>query len=504
MSGNVIEQSGSGDILINNTVFKDNSIVDSTSVYGVIYISSGSGNLVIEDSKFINNTARQGVIKGNNNYNINVKGTEFINNTDTVSYGGAIYAYGDTLDVTGSTFINNKAERDGGAIYVGPRTTATVDKSIFINNTAGTTSEGDAIYNGNKLSVNNSVLLTNASHHLIYNDGEDNVVYAQNNWWGTNTTPKDLVASGTYEDDYDDEYPCGEVDVSNWVTMDASFTPSDAHAGAEVTVTATFSNANLPDGINVTFTSTSGLNTVVSTISGEASTTYTIDATDESITATSGNVAIEMPIAQLNNIVTNDTFYNFFDDSGILLDTVTLDELIFQGEFSDLAAGYVIITKPINITGDNAVLNDLGIVVSSSDVSLSNLTLKANTALGDLVNVVESNVNLTNMNITYIVGNEAARAVSIIGANNVNANNLNITFESHVTDSGTDACAINIEKSENVTVTGSEINSSLPALCVNYDVVTTEFMGLDLVNPIRIMESRKVNITKNTILTCVL
>ena len=500
-SGNVIEQSASGDILINNTLFKDNSVVDTTSVYAVVYISSGSGTLTIEDSKFINNTARQGVIKGNNNYNINVKGTEFINNTDTVSYGGAIYAYGDTLDVTGSTFINNKAYRDGGAIYVGWRTTATVDKSIFINNTAGTGSEGDAIYNGNKLSVNNSVLLTNAAHHLIYNDGDDNVVNAQNNWWGTNDDPKDLVASGTYEDDWEEEQPCGEVDVSNWATMDASFTPADAQSGDEVTVTATFSNANLPDGIEVTFTSTSGLNTVVSTVDGQASTTYTIAETDKAINATSGDAVVEMPIVDpfATNIVTQDNFYNFFDDAGILKDTVPFDELIFKGSFSDLAAGYVILTKPVAITGDEAVLNNMGIVVSSQDVSLTNLTFTADTALGDLVYVEESNVNLTNLNITYIVDDEAARAISIMGASDVNVNNANITFESHVTDSSVDACAINIEDAENVIVDGGEINSSLPALLVNYNDYSTQFMGLNQANPVRIVGSTKVNITNNII-----
>ena len=501
MSGNVIRQDGSGDIIITNTTFKDNSIVDTTSVYGVIYLSSGSGTLTIEDSKFINNTARQGVIKGSNNYNIAVSGSEFINNTDEVSYGGAIYATGSTLTVSDSKFINNKANRDGGAIYVGSRTTATVDKSVFINNAAGTTSEGDAIYNGNKLSVSNSVLLTNAAHHLIYNDGEDNVVNAQNNWWGTNDDPSNLVASGTYEDYYDEEQPCGEVDVSNWATMDASFTPDDAQAGDEVTVTAVFSNANLPDGIEVTFTSTSGLNTVVSTVGAQASTTYTIAANDEAITATSSDAVIEMPIASpaLENIVTQDNFYTFFDDNGILLDTVGFDELIFQGSFSDLAAGYVILTKPITITGDNAVLNNMGIVVSASDVTLNDLTLIANTSLGDLVYVEGSNVNLNNLDITYTVGDESARAISIIKSTDVNVNNATIAFESHLTDSANDGCAINIEESQKVVVNGSEINSRLPALYVNYEAVTTQFMGLDKVNPIRIVQSNNVEITKNII-----
>ena len=502
-SGNVIEHSASGDILIKNTLFENNVVTDSSSVYGVLYISSGSGNLVVEDSQFINNTARQGVLIGNYNYNIDVKGSAFINNTNTVSSGGAIRTQGGTLTVSDSKFINNKAAKDGGAISVGYRTTAVVDKSVFVNNIANTMGDdyyGDAIYNGNKLTVNNCVLLTNAKNYIIYNDGEDNVVNAQNNWWGTNDNPENLVASGTYEDDDWEEQDCAEVDVSNWVTMDASFVPDDAQAGDGVTVVATFSNPNLPDGIRVTFTSTSGLNTVVSTVGGKASTTYTIDATDDAINATSRNAVIEMPIVgPALNVVTQDNFYSFFDNSGIILDTVEFDELVFKGNFSDLAAGYVIITKPITITGNNAVLNNMGIVVSSDDVTLNDLTFNADTSLGDLVYVENSNVKLNNLDITYTVGDESARALSLSGAKYVTVNNARITFESHVTDSANDGCAINIEESENVIVNGSLIYSSLPALYVDYMAATTQFMGLDKVNPIRVVGSNKVEITNNLI-----
>ena len=35
-------------------------------------------------------------------------------------------------------------------------------------------------------------------------------------------------------------------------------------------------------------------------------------------------------------VVTQDSFYNYFDDEGNLLNNVTADELILRGEFSDL------------------------------------------------------------------------------------------------------------------------------------------------------------------------
>ena len=509
MSGDVIQQTGNGDILINNTVFKDNSIVDSTSVMAVINLNSNSGNLVIENSKFINNTARQGVIKGNYNYNIDVKGTEFIDNTNTVSYGGAIYTSGGTLDISDCVFINNKAARSGGAIYVGYRTTAVVDKCIFINNTANTMNDdyyGDAIYDGNKLTVNNSVLLTNSNNGLIYSDGENNVPYAQNCWWGTNDDPSSLNGVGYYEDDDWEEYDCPPVDVSNWVTMDASFTPADAQAGDEVTVTAVFSNANLPDGIEVTFTSTSGLNTVVSTVDGQASTTYTIDANDEAITATSGNATIEMPISSgfTTNIVTNDTFYNFFDESGMLKDEVPYDELIFQGPFSDLAAGYVIITKPVIITGDEAVLNNMGIVITSENVAIDNLTLTATTSLGDLIYVGASNVDLTNLIISYIVDDGSANVINVAGTEDesitdVNILNNSIYFESHATSDEGLVTVINLDNVKDVIVDGNNITADYPSLYVATYDMDYFMMGLCYVNPIRVYESHNVELTNNNI-----
>ena len=300
MSGDVIRQEANGDILIENSVFEDNVATDN-SAYGVININSGSGKLVIEDSKFINNNTRQGVIKGNNKYNIDIKGTEFTDNTNAAAFGGAIYTSGVKLDITDCVFDNNKAYKSGGAIYVGRPTTATVDKCIFIDNTANTIPNGvyygDAIYNENKLTITNSAFLGDYNNFMIYNKGEDNVV-AQNCWWGTNEDPSSMNGAGSYEDDYGDEYNCPPVDVSNWATMDASFTPADAQAGEEVTVTAVFSNENLPGGIPVTFASTSGnLNIVVSTVGAQASTTYTIGANDEAITATSGDATIEMLIA---------------------------------------------------------------------------------------------------------------------------------------------------------------------------------------------------------------
>lgn len=515
-AGDVIHQSANGEILlIQNSVFKDN-IATNTSDIAVINLGTAAGNLVIEDSKFINNTARQGVIKGNYNYNIEVTGTEFSDNTNTVSYGGAIYTSAGTLDITDCVFANNKAARSGGAIYVGYRSTATIDKSIFVNNTANTMNDeyyGDAIYDGNKLTVSNSVLLTNSNNYLIYSDGEDNVPLAQNCWWGTNDDPSSLNGAGTYEDDWGDEHDCPAVDVSNWVTMEAAFTPADAQAGDEVTVTATFTNDELPDGIEVEFTSTSGnLNTVVLTEDAQASTTYTIDETDAAITATSGSAVVEMPIVDpfATNIVTQDNFYDFFDEYGNLLDVVPFDELIFQGEFSNLVP-YITLDRAITITGDtdadtgdkNSVLNDMGFIIADSEVTLDNLTLVANSDLGNLIDIAGENVVISNNDITYVVS-DPANAINVYsGANGVQILNNTINFTStvdHYTlDDVTNAICVNSgdDPVTGLVINGNEITAVIPALMIDYNEIEYNVIGLSAVNGVRINGAEDFEFTNN-------
>ena len=319
--GDVIQTSGDATIIINNTLFKDNDVTASTSDYGILYVSSGRSNVIVENSKFYNNKARQGIVIGSNDANITVKGSEFINNTNTVSYGGAIRASA-KLDVTESIFINNKANRDGGAIYIGWRGDATITKSEFINNSAGGNSyHGDAIYNGNKATVNYCILLTNASNYLIYNDGEDNVVNAQYNWWGTNDNPKSLNGYGTYEDDYGyDEIDCAEVDCSNWIVMNVAAETSDVKAGAEVPIAVDFNhyldNATgevkdladkLAQELTVDFSTITGSldKNAVETVDLVAQATYTAVEGDNKVTVKSGDAEVNIEFNAVKSIPTS-------------------------------------------------------------------------------------------------------------------------------------------------------------------------------------------------------
>ena len=65
------------------------------------------------------------------------------------------------------------------------------------------------------------------------------------------------------------------------------------------------------------------------------------------------------------NVVTNDTFFYYFDGTGALLDNVTSDELIFEGDFSDVGVNYIIIDTPIKVlTSSNNVKSSIFLFLS--------------------------------------------------------------------------------------------------------------------------------------------
>jgi hypothetical protein len=221
---------------------------------------------------------------------------------------------------------------------------------------------------------------------------------------------------------------------------------------------------------------------------------------DETISAENGEND-DAIIGDGENIVTNETFYNYFDEDGFLKDSVTANELVFKGNFSDVSM-YVILDRPMSVVGENAVLNNMGFMITSGNVKLNGLTLVANGSLGDLISVSESNVDLTNLNIAYIVDDEMANVISVKSRgtiSNVNILNNTIYFESHVSDDENYATAINLEDVEDVIVDGNIITASLPGLYVETYDYTYFMMGLVYVNPIRIYEGSDVKFTNNNL-----
>ena len=207
--------------------------------------------------------------------------------------------------------------------------------------------------------------------------------------------------------------------------------------------------------------------------------------------------------AKFSAFVTKDNFFSYFDDHGYLLDNV-FDELIFQGEFSGSdIVDYIVLKRSITITGDNAVLKNMGFVIWSEDVTLDNMTLNATTSLGNLIdvlihNVDDSKVDLTNLTISYIVDDGGANVINVAG-DDVNILNNSIYFESHATTDEDLVTVINLDNVEDVNVDGNTIVASMPGLLVSKYDFDYFMMGLCNVNPVRVYESNSVKLTNNKI-----
>ena len=128
---------------------------------------------------------------------------------------------------------------------------------------------------------------------------------------------------------------------------------------------------------------------------------------------------------QASNTVTNDTFFNYFDEYGRLKDDVTSDELVFEGEFSNIAdVSIIYINKPITLTGKDAVIKNIEIYIDSSNVVLNNFRIDSVAHEAIALNDAH-NVKIINNNITFL--NDEFDSVSLISATFTN----HLTFQSN-------------------------------------------------------------------------
>ena len=517
VNSNIYENDGyglifnSGNLDIINTSISSNNVAKGTT-YAFLYIDGGAVNVI--NSTLSDNTARLGGIWLNKG-TLNVNNATFENNVVTVGNGGAIHIESDssTATIKDSKFIGNKANKDGGAIY--NKGTLNIETSIFDANAASSGNTGyygDDIYNSGILTLHYSALLGKGTNKLIYNEGREPSANAQYNWWGTNSNPSTLVGAGL---DYYDE-PCDDVDVSNWVVMSVDPTSIEkVIVGNEKILTVNFNhyNANgvikelaksIPS-INVNFEAVNGTlsSDVAATDNGVASVTYTVKGNDQ-ITVKSGSQTLTVPVTtkELTNIVTNETFFDYFGDDGMLLGDITFDTLIFKGEFSNLGVNVVYVPRAIVINGDNAVLRNIAIMCEQG-TTLNNLTLNATDYVADtdgvLIYAIGSDVTVNNITIDYNAtdGSNNAIAVYASGADNFKLVNSTITFTGNNVDGKVFAQGIKIAKSNNAVVDSNIITTSCPLVDVEYSHWGS--IDTDLVFAIGVEKSENVKIINNIV-----
>ncbi len=209
----------------------------------------------------------------------------------------------------------------------------------------------------------------------------------------------------------------------------------------------------------------------------------------------------------LDNVVFTEVFFEFFDENGILRDSVPYDDLIFKGAFTKAkTVQYIVLDKPVSISSDDASLSLMGIVIGCDNVTIDGLKLTATvnsaaSALGDLITVNANNVTLTNLDINYKVtrGDYNAIAINAFGADNVTISNNNIVFASVISTDEYSANAINLDGVTNALVDNNTITTTLPGLLAeNYDF-DYFMMGLNTVNPVRIRASQNITLSNNNI-----
>ena len=409
----------------------------------------------------------------------------FENNT-VVYTGAGIQSFGNDGVIKGNTFIGC------GINAAGARTEVTDNN---ITGGVGITASGNNVITGNTINTTSDYAVslgktkdnTVTDNYLISNgkkgDGAVNLGTGSGNQVHDNL-PVDIILS-----------------VQNstiWLGEENSVTVTIAGAG-EVTI-------KLNGVVIATPTLTDGAVTQTIPASDIVLGENTIEVTYRGLTNSTTFTAEENAV-EPTNIVTQENFFDFFDADGFLLDTVEFDELIFSGEFSDLISdNYILITRPITITGDNAVLNDMGICIMAPDVKLDQLTFIADDFVvdegiaGGLIAADDNSdgFELTNSDISFTTGAEMGVAIDI-KCNDAKILNNSIFFESHVTDDSLLSVALQMVDAGNALVDGNIITTKLPCVYVNNYDEDYYLMGSNNVNPVRLKDCNNLVFTNNFI-----
>jgi len=236
-----------------------------------------------------------------------------------VQFGGGICSFTSGDAIHGTTISGNQANGDGGGLY-GPNGSFVVDQgsvfsnnvssgfgggisaaSIIVNNTTLVSNTaalgGGALYsNGWAAAISNSRIADNSSAQGA--PAVDGFTYpgatvtATGNWWGANSSPSSLVASGT-------------VAFSPWLIATLLASPTTINGGGVSAVAASITTGSdgssgyqAPDGTPVTFSGSLGtvIPAATTTASGVAASLYTAGGTAGTASATIDQQTLTVPV----------------------------------------------------------------------------------------------------------------------------------------------------------------------------------------------------------------
>ncbi len=405
-----------GDLHVVNCIFKQNSATDSSG--GAIMTIDG--NSTVANSTFTDNNAvnSSGGAIINLESNLTITNSTFTGNTVTNGSGGALMNLFGDLNVTNSTFSGNNATY-GGAIM---------------------NWYGDAVLQFNRI-VGNTASLGSA----IYCDY--GTLDATLNWWGSNNSPADKVATGME----------GIVNYDPWIVLTTNTSSNKVLNGGSSNITVdllhdsngSYHNPSLghvPDGTSISFAGTLGnlnpVNTVL--INGQAASVFTANAAGTAvINAIVDGVTVPVSIAsQATTSTTVDNVTIFVGQTVTFTAHVTdyygnsVNEgsvkFVVNGKdvVTPVKNGIVTLTVPFNWTVGDYIITANYLGTSIYDASTGTGTLK--------VNYIPTNVSVTSQHnyagqettltatVTDYWGKPVSNGSVNFTVNNVNAGSVNI------------------------------------------------------------------------------
>lgn len=411
--GAIYAQAVGGQILIDNCSFISNS-VSKNFAGGAIHALQLIDGIKITNSKFINNTANSPenygggaicFIGGNTERmgKLDISDSVFEDNKDNVA--GAIYIRGSTLDISYSALINN----GNTAIYKGV-SSYVITKITADNNWWGTNNNPSAFVNGEIVSkwivmtFTNDTPLTQGNKVLLIvaldtlNDGSKLDKALEFARPVTIVTPTE-----TFSNQYNVEYTIPEKVTIISATIDSqsvylysaktnttvNINDTTVNLGRNINLTAVIKDTignNIPMGavefyINDKLVGSADVKNGVATLvlsNNYAEGSYNIVAKYGDVNGVynqSMDKAV-LKVISTSLIVTNSTFFNFFDNDGMLKESIDANELIFSGLFSGLGVNTITIDRAIKLKGTNSTtLDNIFLELIGNGISVDNFTI---------------------------------------------------------------------------------------------------------------------------------
>ena len=510
--GAIYAQAIGGTVLIDNCSFISNS-VSGNFAGGAIYSLQLVNRMKIINSKFINNSANSPenygggaicFIGGNLETigKLDIINSLFEDNIDSIA--GGIYIRASTLDISNSILINNSKF----SIYKGITSYATT--KITADNNWWGTNEGAVNFvsgvdvtkwiimtfiNNTPIIQGNTVILTVALDTL--NDGSK-----LNNPLLFSRPVSIITPTKTYNNQYTIEYLVVDkiTIISAIIDNQIIYLSSDklnttleisdviVNLGRDIDLIANVKDINKVN-VNIGFVEFYVNGKLVGTSevkNGLATLTLSNNYSKGNYTILAKYVDVNNVYYQSMNksvlkvistslIVTNSTFFDFFDVNGLLKEEITANELIFSGSFINLGLNTITIDRSMTIKGVNsATLNNIYLELLGNNISVDNFTININKQDYGIYVVNCGNIIIKNSLINF---NDSGISDTIaIYCDKVNElqlinNSINYLGQSK---GKTINHPVHISNCDNAIIDNNIINAKMPSLAIDYDRVTYE------------------------------